>query len=65
MIALGGALAGLNPARSPLQPDADATSWQAFATYLSVANPSVYNCGFEAVANACPEVASDSVLQLS
>lgn len=48
----------------PLQPESDdrAASWQPFADYLSTKGvETLYNCGFESVATACPEVASDLV----
>ena len=51
------------PRRASLQPDADAdrdASWQPFVDYLSTKGvETIYNCGFESVATACPEVASD------
>ena len=60
--ALLGALLAV-PRRAPLQPDADRdASWQPFADYLSTKGvETIYNCGFESVATACPEVASDAV----
>ena len=55
------------PRRASLQPDADAdrdASWQPFVDYLSTKGvETIYNCGFESVATACPEVASDAVPQ--
>ena len=53
------------PRRAPLQPDADRdASWQPFVDYLSTKGvETIYNCGFESVATACPEVASDAVPQ--
>jgi len=42
--------------------DDRAASWQPFANYLSTKGvETLYNCGFESVATACPEVESDLV----
>ena len=64
MAALLGAACAV-PRRAPLQPDADRdASWKPFADYLGTQGvEAFYNCGFESVATACPEVASDSVPQ--
>jgi len=48
----------------PLQPESDdrAALWQPFADYLGTKGvEAIYNCGFESVATACAEVASDLV----